>query len=84
MKKLSTLGKYCILDVKPEFDADLPMNSQAPLGIKNDSVLWHPSLQIFWSRNSLLSFRYGLCAPSACSNADLQALAEYCKLQKMF
>lgn len=72
-------GKYCILDVKPAFDSNIPAGSKPPSGINNDSVIWHPALQLFWSRNSLLSFRYGLCAPSVCSDQDLQVLAEYCK-----
>lgn len=44
-------GKYCILDIKPAFDADIPFGSQPPKGIRNDSVIWHPALQLFWSRN---------------------------------
>lgn len=77
-------GKYCILDIKPAFDADIPFGSQPPTGIKNDSVIWHQALQLFWSRNSLLSFRYGLCAPSLCSDQDLQVLAQYCMYAFVF
>lgn len=72
-------GRYCLLDVRAAFDQNIPLGIAPPPGIKTTDLVWHPALQIFWSRNHLLSFRYGACIPSTCSREDFQELAGFRK-----
>ena len=80
----SETGKYCIMDIKPAFEINIPPGSNPPGNVRNDSVIWHPALQLFWSRNNLLSFRYGMCIPSLCSQQDMKELTAYCKFKAGF
>lgn len=72
-------GRYCLLDMRAAFDQNIPLGIAPPPGIKTTDLVWHPALQIFWSRNHLLSFRYGACIPSTCSKEDFQELAAFRK-----
>ena len=76
----SWTGQYCLLDLSADFDNDPPLGlKQPPPGISPQDIVWDPALQIFWSMNRLLSFRYGACIPSTCTRYDLDTLANYCK-----
>ncbi|KAI1303723.1 Nose resistant to fluoxetine protein 6 [Halotydeus destructor] len=71
-------GRYCLLDLSANFDHDPPLGmASPPPGIKPDDIVWDGSLQIFWSMNRLLSFRYGACIPSTCTGDDLSQMANY-------
>ncbi|RWS27315.1 nose resistant to fluoxetine protein 6-like protein [Leptotrombidium deliense] len=74
-------GQYCLMDLRANFKTQIKLNSTPPPTIKADGIIWDPSLRLFWSRNDLLSFRYGLCVPSTCSQQDLMDVANYCERQ---
>jgi len=71
------VGKYCLMDIRAAFKMNIPLGSPPPPGVKPDGVIWDPSLQIFWTRNSKLSFRYGLCIPSKCTSHDIEEVANF-------
>ena len=73
------VGQYCILDMRPAFERNIPLGSDPPPGITANDLVWDQILQRFWSNNDLLSFRYGACIPSTCSREDFDQLANYCK-----
>lgn len=66
--------------MRPAFDKNIPLNSNPPPGILESDLVWDRSLQMFWSSNHLLSFRYGACIPSSCSRDDFEQLINYRKL----
>ena len=68
-------SRYCLLDARPAFSRNIPLDSQPPPGIRPSDLVWHESLRLFWASNDLLAFRYGACAPAACAREDLQQLA---------
>ena len=72
-------GQYCLLDMRAAFEKNIPLNSNPPPGILESDLVWDRSLQMFWSSNHLLSFRYGACIPSSCSSTDFDQLINYCE-----
>lgn len=74
------VGQYCLLDMRPAFEQNIPLGSQPPPGITANDLVWDGTLQRFWSNNDLLSFRYGACIPSSCTRDDFDQLVNYCKL----
>ncbi|XP_074593824.1 nose resistant to fluoxetine protein 6-like isoform X2 [Brevipalpus obovatus] len=69
-------GKYCIMDIKAALEKNIDL-SKRPKNIPEDSVVWNDVLREFWSKNNLLSFRYGLCIPSACNRDEISEIANY-------
>lgn len=72
-------GQYCLLDMRADFENNIPLDSNPPPGILESDLVWDRSLQMFWSSNHLLSFRYGACIPSSCSRSDFDQLVNYRK-----
>ena len=66
--------------MRAAFDKNIPLNSNPPPGILESDLVWDRSLQMFWSSNHLLSFRYGACIPSSCSRDDFEQLINYREL----
>uniref|UniRef100_T1KGM3 Acyltransferase 3 domain-containing protein n=2 Tax=Tetranychus urticae TaxID=32264 RepID=T1KGM3_TETUR len=64
------------MDIKAALDENIDV-ARRPSNIPEDSVVWGRALREFWSRNSLLSFRYGLCIPSACHKEEITEIANY-------
>jgi len=73
------VGQYCILDMRPAFEQNIPLGSKPPPGITPNDLVWDHTLQRFWSNNDLLSFRYGACIPSSCTRDDFDQLVNYCE-----
>jgi len=77
LKESEFRGRYCIMDIRAAFKSNIKRGAPPPPGVNPEGIIWDPSLQDFWVRNNLLSFRYGLCIPSTCSNYDMEQFGNY-------
>ncbi|RWS07993.1 nose resistant to fluoxetine protein 6-like isoform X1, partial [Dinothrombium tinctorium] len=69
--------QYCLMDINANFNGTIPTDATPPPNIETDGIIWDPILRLFWSRNNLLSFRYGLCVPSTCTQQELMELGNF-------